>query len=319
MTLSRDYFSKPLLMTPHFSARPWGGNALREILGKNTPTDRGPIGESWELSDHPDGRSKVDGVTFGELLRTHPREMIGRDRAPEKFPILIKYIDAEGDLSVQVHPDDAWCARAGHDDRGKSECWYVMACKPDAKMVYGFREKVTADQVRAAVSDGRLTDLMNLAPIREGDFITIPPGCVHAMLGGTMVCEIQQSSNTTFRLYDWDRNPPRELHVEKSLEVSEFDPAKSPKIGHAEDGVLLDNEFFRVRLISGKRGEEFELAEDSSDCGAIVNIVEGAGGIAGVSCRRGDTLFVPAAATKPARVLAGSGEVKLLVTVSKEI
>ncbi|MBI1290061.1 mannose-6-phosphate isomerase, partial [bacterium] len=213
-TFPPRFFQQPLPLTPHFSVRPWGGTALRDVLGKELPTDRGPIGESWELSDHPDGRSRIHDTTFGELLRSHPEEMLGVHQAPEKYPILVKYIDAQGDLSVQVHPSNEWCVANGHNDLGKSECWYVMDTAPGTQVVYGYKPGTTDLQVRAAIATGTLQDLVYTHSIEPGDFLTIPPGCVHAMLSGTLVCEIQQSSNTTFRIYDWNRQPPRELHIE---------------------------------------------------------------------------------------------------------
>jgi mannose-6-phosphate isomerase len=133
-------FQRPLQLNPRFSERPWGGNRLRGFLGKDAPTNGPAIGESWELSDHADGKSivtsidsTVNGLAFGEVVRRHPQEMIGREKAPATYPLLVKYLDAADNLSVQVHPDDEWCREAGHPDRGKSECWYVIDCAPGAQ------------------------------------------------------------------------------------------------------------------------------------------------------------------------------------------
>ena len=334
-TLPLTFFQRPLRMTPHYTSRPWGGHALRNLLAKSVPEDKGPIGESWELSDHPDGRSKVEGHLFGDLLRTYPQQMLNRDHAPEKYPILVKYIDAEGDLSVQVHPDDAWCRRKGHNDRGKTECWYIMDCKPGTKVVYGYKRGVTEADVRQAIAEGRLKELLRYQRINPGDFVSVPAGCVHAMLAGTLVCEIQQSSNTTFRLYDWDRQPPRELHIEQSMEVSELDSNKLPMIkalgaiqARGVDGPermqpLLDNDFFTVQLYEVSPRCTVAKADFQNRNGLILNVVAGSGTMSGRhyqhDVRAGDTYFLPAALTVPPAVIAGEHGLRILVTESKEV
>jgi mannose-6-phosphate isomerase len=334
-TLPLRFFQQPLAMTPHFSARPWGGTALRDVLGKQTPTDQGPIGESWELSDHPDGRSRVHDSTFGELLRAYPQEMLGVSNAPRKYPILVKYLDAVGDLSVQVHPSNEWCIDHEHNDLGKSECWYVMDAAPGTKVVYGYKLGTTAAQVRAAIEAGTLESLVYYHPIEAGDFLTIPPGCVHAMLSGTLVCEIQQSSNTTFRIYDWNRKPARELHIEQAMEVSELDSLKLPPIqklgsslelinGRPDVSVcLLDNEFFRVTLFQLAPKCAVARARLTHKRGSIVNVVMGSGTLAGpgynLPLERGATWFLPAAMEIEPGVQSGKDGLRLLVTVSHEI
>lgn len=335
------FFAKPFRLSPCFSPRPWGGDSLRRLFGKPTPTSEGPIGESWELSDHPDGRSTVqlgeggEHIFFGDLLRAHPREMIGRSEAPEKYPLLVKIIDAEGDLSVQVHPDDIWCRVNGHHDRGKSECWYVLDCRPGTSVVYGFRAGVTREAVAQACGNGTLRELLVYKEIHPGSFLAIPPGCVHAMLAGTLVCEIQQSSNTTFRLYDWDRQPPRELHLEESLAVSLLDSRKLPNIQRLADKPgrmtnepvhayqLVRNEFFDVTAFDVRGGAAAPAAKLPSPTGAILSIVEGNGTLANggghVHLRRGETWFLPAAAADdPATLYGDATGMRLLRTVSLE-
>jgi len=334
-TLPLRFFQQPILLTPHFSPRPWGGDALREVLGKQVPTDKGLIGESWELSDHPDGRSMAGDRAFGELLRAYPQEMLGVEEAPSKFPILVKYIDARGDLSVQVHPSNEWCVSHGHNDLGKSECWYVMDCAPGAKVVYGYQPGTTEEQVRAAIANGTLESLVYYHPIEPGDFLTIPPGCVHAMLSGTLVCEIQQSSNTTFRIYDWNRQPPRELHIEQAMQVSELDSLKLPaiqKLGTCTKALterpdvavtLLDNEFFRVTLYQLAPNCAVARARLTHRHGAILNVVSGSGTIAATGITEklalGSTWFLPAAMEAAPGIQSGPDGLRLLQTVSKEV
>lgn len=337
MTIDPEFFRKPLLMTPHFSERPWGGERLRTTLQKDLPPEGGPFGESWELSDHPDGRSLVaaTGTPFGDLLRTHPREMIGRAHAPEKYPLLVKYIDAAGDLSVQVHPDDAWCERNNHPDRGKSECWYIMDVKDGGEVICGFLAGVRRDELQRALSEGKISSLLARVPINRGHFLAIPPGTVHAMLAGTLVCEIQQSSNTTFRLYDWDREPAREIHVEQSLQVSQFDPMKLPNMVQTSpvpgsfalkdphETVLLQNEFFQVKMLDVSPGVNAMGSAIPCSSGTILNVVLGSGTMVvdgeEFELKTGQTWYCPAKMTTAPELHAGPSGLRILRTISLEI
>lgn len=334
--LSDDLFQRPILLAPHFSPRPWGGDKLRTLLEKNTPQGNEPIGESWELSDHPDGQSLVAegspaaGIPFGELVRTRPLEMIGRDEGPALYPLLVKYIDAAGDLSVQVHPNDTWCQRHNHPDRGKSESWYVMDCPPGTNIIHGYKPGVTEEQARTAVKHGNFTSILNFRPIQPGDFIAVPPGTVHALLAGTTICEIQQSSNTTFRLYDWDRLPARKLHIDEAMQVSEFDPANLPPIqnlgpvGEEEKLIhLIETDFFLVTMFELGANQTAKRAPLTGMTGTILNIVAGqgtlqtAGGLK-TELTTGQTYFLPAA-MPPASLTAKQNGIRTLITESREI
>lgn len=300
---SRTFY--PMLMAPHFSERPWGGTRLAEELGKPVPATGGPYGESWELSDHPDGRStvangKFAGRLLGELIREMPLALCGCKNAPERFPLLIKYIDAKEDLSVQVHPSDA-TAPAG--DRGKTECWYVMSCDPGAEIIYGMPESVTAEQLREAARTGDLGPCLTRIGIEAGDFLYVPAGTVHAILAGTLICEVQQSSNTTYRLWDWNRKPERELHVEESCAVSSFG-SKTPDVIKANESApgawleLAKNDYFHVRTIAWPGGSSVEL-KSANTHGLIVNVVAGSGSWSQpdheAEClKTGQTWFIPA-------------------------
>lgn len=330
-----SYFTAPIRMKAHFTPRPWGGRKLETILGKPLPPGDEPIGESWELSAHPNGQSLVDapgteldGMVFGEALARYPQEMIGDVQAPERYPLLVKFIDASGDLSVQVHPDDAWCARNHHPDRGKTECWYIMDCPPDAKLIHGYQAGVTEEQARAALEAGNLEELLQYKKVEPGSFVSVPAGTVHAITSGLVVCEIQQSSDTTFRLYDWNRQPPRELHVDQSMEVTEWDAGKVPPIqgfGAIHEGLdqeIIQNEFFMVTMIDARKAIPFSV-----DCpaGMILNVVGGSGelrfpGAEPVHLKIGATFFLPAAMDGLQGVVAPDAEgIRMLVTKSKEI
>lgn len=335
MTVSPAFLRQPILLSPHVAARPWGGTRLRDVLGKALPSGPGPFGESWELSDHPDGLSRLahpptgGPYTFGELLRQHPRELVGREDLSGPFPLLVKYIDAEGDLSVQVHPDDAWCRATGHPDRGKSECWYVMDCTPGAEIVFGYQPGVTEAMARRALAEGTFTALLQKRPIAPGDFITIPARSVHAIMAGTLICEVQQSSNTTFRLYDWDRQPPRQLHIEESMQVSEFDPAKMPPIQRVgpiastpmeKPALLLRNEFFDVEYLDIPPGRTLPRLALPGAPGTILNVVAGAGAFgSGQEWKAGQTWFLPAILGELENLSAGPAGLRVLLSRSREL
>lgn len=322
----------PLLMHPHFSPRPWGGTRLGRVLGKDVPACE-RIGESWELSDHPNGRSRIaggpfSGVAFGDVLRQFPFPMIGAAHAPDRYPLLVKFIDAEDDLSIQVHPDDAHAAQFG--DRGKTECWYVMDCEAGTEIIFGVRPGVTADDLRKGAVDGRVEQMVARHGLAPGMFLFVRAGTVHAILGGTMICEIQQSSDTTYRLWDWNRKPERELHIEKSIDVIDWS-ASAPKPVHvARVGdlalplLLTDNEFFRVRALDVPRGDSRELPEDLLPTGAILMAVKGGGRVeaadGGVVLALGSTAFLPAACEGRARIVnTGHDAMRILLAESREL
>ncbi|OPZ09120.1 MAG: putative mannose-6-phosphate isomerase YvyI [candidate division BRC1 bacterium ADurb.BinA292] len=301
----------PLLMQPFYSPRPWGGTRLAETLHKDVPRENGPYGEAWELSDHPDGRSTVAngpyaGRLFGDLVREYPRMMCGTERVPERFPLLVKYIDAAEDLSIQVHPSDA-TAPAG--ERGKTECWYIMDCAPGAELIYGLQPGVDAERLRAAVRANRVEQVVRRIRIRPGDFVYLPPGTVHAVLGGTLLCEVQQASNATYRLWDWDRKPARALHIEESLAVADYSgqpqlkPVAVESLEATREWVtLVRNDYFEVRTA---RWEAGELSENSlpNPHGLILNVVAGQGslkveGQPPQPLRLGQTWYLPAGLTE---------------------
>lgn len=339
-----DFPKAPLALAPHFSQRPWGGARLRGTLGFDVPADGGPYGEAWTLSDHPNGRSAIAsgplaGRDFGEVLRQHPLAMIGRAEAPARFPLLVKAIDAAEDLSIQVHPDDA---RAPAGDRGKTECWYVVDCEEDALVAYGLAPGTTLDDLKQAAADGSMEERVAFFPIEPGSFISVPAGTVHAILGGTLICEIQQSSDTTYRMWDWNRKPERELHLEESwgaidLHGGGVAPGVLPPPGTvAKPLLLIENEFFRVLAVDVPPGEAVDLKDALSQEGGSVPLAESeakpailccvaGGGIAqgpegDAKLALGGCVFVPACCGGVVRIAAGpKGPLRVLVVESAEI
>lgn len=217
---------EPIFFKPAYKSVIWGGNNIAKVFNRNIEGDN--IGESWEISAHPNGLSFVDneGLTKESLLdmfnnKTNRKEIFGiHCENLDKFPILTKFIDASKSLSVQVHPNNEYANKVEHDS-GKSEVWYIMDCKENAQIVYGFKDGVTKENLRDSVE--HIKDNVKYVDVHKGDFISIPSGTIHAILDGIMLCEVQQTSDVTYRVYDWDRvdknGKPRELHKEKALDV----------------------------------------------------------------------------------------------------
>ena len=214
---------RPLLLSPAFKDYIWGGNRLKRDWGKRT--DMTPLAESWELSCHEAGPSVIAGGayagrTLGDYLAEHPEDAGTKAQNAGAFPLLIKLIDAAGPLSVQVHPDDAY-AREFEHSLGKSEMWLVLDASEGAGIYYGFKRETPLAEMRAAIENNTLTELLSWVPAKTGDCFFIPAGTVHAIGAGLMVAEVQQSSNLTYRVYDYGRvgadGKPRPLHVEKAV------------------------------------------------------------------------------------------------------
>ena len=211
---------------PVFHEKIWGGRKLETEFCYTIPD--GPIGECWAISAHPAGDCHVrDGAYAGMLLSslwTEHHELFGAAEG-DRFPLLIKFLDAAKDLSIQVHPDDTYAAKHEGGSLGKCECWYVLHADPNATIVVGQRAK-SPEEFARLVEEGRWSELLNEVPVHAGDFFQIAPGTVHAIKGGTMVLETQQSSDITYRVYDYDRvqadGTKRELHLQKSLDVIDF-------------------------------------------------------------------------------------------------
>ncbi len=276
----------PLTFEPVLRNYMWGGRRLERLYGRTLPP--GIVAESWEVSAHPSSPTTVAqgplaGLTLPEvvarlgldLLGEHSRDALDRGR----FPLLVKLLDANLRLSVQVHPDDAY-ARTHGGDLGKTEMWYVLYAEPGGEIIYGLRPGVTREAFAEAVANKALAGILRRVPVQAGDAICVPSGTVHALLSGLVVAEIQQNSDTTYRVYDWDRpgpdGRPRPLHIERALDVIDFGPAPAAPIpptpvsernGLRVDELVACDKFVveRVRLAAGTAfagecdGSTFEL------------------------------------------------------------
>lgn len=225
----------PLTFGPIYKEKIWGGRVFAELFGRELP--QGLIGESWDVAAHPHGMSVVDrgalvGQTLEELVRIYGAELLGSKGVNDqgKFPLLLKLIDAKQDLSVQVHPDDDYVRHHGREAWGKTEMWYIVHSEPGAWIIWGLRSGVTKEEFSAALQEGgqAILSCLNKVPVQPGELYPISSGLIHALGAGVVVAEVQQNSDTTYRVYDWDRvddrGQPRDLHVEQALEVIDFSP-----------------------------------------------------------------------------------------------
>ncbi|MBR4455129.1 MAG: class I mannose-6-phosphate isomerase [Solobacterium sp.] len=305
----------PFLLTPAAKDYLWGGTRLNDDF--NLGCDVDPFAEAWVCSTHPDGISGVPSLhrSLAQVLKEHPDYLgthpLKTTGGKPELPILIKLIDAKRDLSVQVHPDDAYALKY-EGQWGKSEMWYVLDAKPSSRLVYGFRRDVGNEQVRTAIERGRLQTLLNHVPIHKNDLFYIEAGTVHAIGAGALIAEIQESSNLTYRLYDYNRigkdGKTRPLHIEKALEVADLhssaEPRQPMRVLRYRNGcavellcrckyfqverILLNTEVCRDLLAYQTRANSFHALLCVEGCGSLS--YEGGG----LNFFRGDCIFVPA-------------------------
>lgn len=308
--------TKPFLLTPAGKDYLWGGNRLKTEFNKEI--DLVPLAETWECSTHPDGPSVIvtgthAGKTLAELLKEHP-EYLGKHPGTEgELPVLIKFIDAKKNLSVQVHPDDDYARKYENGQLGKTEMWYVMDAAPDAQLVYGFNHDITKEQLRQSLKDGTVEKYLQKVKIQKDDVFFIEAGTVHAIGAGALIAEIQESSNLTYRLYDYNRvgkdGKLRELHIDKALAVANLKSSSEPrqplrllkyKKGSATE-LLCRCKYFQVERYllnteSSRKLVEFQTAGDTFEvflcldgCG-VVFMEDGDS----MNFFKGDCIFVPA-------------------------
>jgi len=251
----------PIHFREIFKVKPWGGRRLETLLRKSLPPGE-PIGESWEISDHPHGMSEVDGGelagrTLRELVERDEVGLIGRRGALElggRFPLLYKFIDAADFLSVQVHPGDDYARKHEEGDPGKIEAWVVIHAEPGARIAHGLKGGATRRTLSRAIASGTVEEHLRFVEVKRGDVLVLPAGTVHAIGPGVVVAEIQENSDTTYRLYDWGRmgldGKPRELHVGKALDVIDFAGSSEPLV---RPQVLRDGDARHERLAANEK------------------------------------------------------------------
>ena len=290
--------SNILKLSPSFKDYIWGGNKLMAQYGVK---DMDRVAEAWVLSAHPDGPSYLpDGTTFADALAKMGADAVGKNSAGFKdFPQLIKLIDAQSDLSVQVHPSDEYALK-NEGQFGKTEMWYILDAEEGAGIYYGFQKDVTRAEMEEAIRTNTLTDILRFVPVQPGESYFIPSGTIHAIGKGLLIAEIQQNSNVTYRVYDYGRKDAqgntRPLHVEKALEVSDLTraaDATEPTQTVVEGGVFTEVSacsYFTVTKLEA----DGTVTIDNPDSFIAVLITKGEGTINGEKFVQYDTFFIPA-------------------------
>lgn len=300
-------------LTPAFKDYLWGGTKLRDVYGKDCDFEK--IAESWELSTHSAGESVIaggefDGLTLNQYIEKAGKEVLGKNpQAFENFPVLIKFIDAKDPLSIQVHPSDEYALEV-EKEYGKTEMWYVMDCEEGASLYFGVNRPVSKEEFRAKLEDNTILEVLNKVDVHKGDCFFIEAGTIHAIGAGTMICEIQQNSNTTYRVYDYARRGAdgklRELHVDKALDVSKLTPsdtadkqAEAKAICGGSEKLLATCKYFTTHKYEVDTAIEIDVDENSF---ASFVFLTGEGKVEGaentVEFKTADSVFVPAGVGK---------------------
>lgn len=294
-----------LKLNPVFKDYLWGGTKLRDEYGFKSSLDK--LAEGWMLSCHKDGENTVldgefEGKTLTEVVKIHPEYLGKNGNQFEYFPILIKLIDAKNDLSVQVHPDNEYAMRV-ENEYGKTECWYILDCDDDAELIYGFNRTISSDEFKERIADNTFLETVNKVKVKKGDLFFIEAGTLHAIGKGILLAEIQQNSNTTYRVYDYGRlgadGKPRELHVEKAIDVTNCTP---PTRSTNPEGELVSANGYKSQLLT--RCDLFNVEKVSvtdsyttiADENSFVSVLvtDGKGMIDKIEINKGDSLFIPA-------------------------
>ncbi len=282
---------------PLYMPRVWGGRTLENIYGRTLPDDQ-PYGESWEISDREAEQSTVAtgpfaGTSLHDLWTRHREEIFGGGLTGERFPLLIKILDARDDLSIQVHPPADVAERL--EGEPKTEMWYIAHADPGARLYLGLKQGVEIEQFEKAIADGTVEECVHALEPKAGESILIPSGRLHAIGAGLVIYEIQQNSDTTYRVYDWNRigldGKPRDLHVDESLQCIDFSDYE-PAMDHPGGNTLASCEFFKVERLELPSGAA--LANPNPDRFSIVTVVDGelrSGG--GATFQPGDFLVLP--------------------------
>lgn len=297
----------PLLLQPVFKDYIWGGTLLRDDFGKQSDFER--IAESWELSCHKDGENiitngKYAKTTLSEYIKNNPKAMGLAYNRFEDFPILIKLIDAHDRLSVQVHPNNEYALR-NEQEYGKTEMWYIVDCDEGAELLYGFKHEISREEFSRRIAENSLLDVVRSVPVKKGDVFFIEAGTLHAIGKGILIAEIQQNSNTTYRIYDYGRlgtdGNPRPLHIEKAVEVTNLTPAPPQKIYPEEDGsrLLAKCDYFTVSITKCEETVSFYSSDDSF---THILVLEGDAELCSdfgkVSISKGTSVLIPASLGK---------------------
>jgi len=293
----------PYRLRPIFKKRIWGGRKLKDVFGKELPEGE-RIGESWELADLPDDRSviangELAGLTLNEAIRKYPGQITGREDFSLPFPLLIKFLDAADILSVQVHPDEQSCKRLGKGSP-KTECWYIVEAEPGAVIYKGLKRGVTKERFVEAIEEGTVAELLQKVAVKKGECHFLPAGTAHSIGAGLLIAEIQTPSDTTYRVFDFNRvdetGRPRPLHIKEAIESIHFGPVDD-NLYVTSAGHLVDCPYFI--LDKGHQQKDCEMLI-RSDGPKVLVFLDGSGAFAAkegqiTKFKAGDCFFIPAA------------------------
>ncbi len=299
----------PLKFHPIFKEKIWGGNKIKTYLGKEYSLSN--CGESWELSGVSGNVSVVSegslkGRSLDELIAMYKGELVGEkiyEQYGNEFPLLIKFLDANEDLSIQVHPNDE-LAKERHNSFGKTEMWYILQADEGATLISGFNKNTDADEFKEKVEDGTLQEILNIERVNKGDTFFIPAGRVHTIGKGLLLAEIQQTSDVTYRIYDFDRvdkdGNKRELHIEESLDAINYEEIRDSKVLYRDDPQrvvpLVESQYFTTNKLM--LTEDFTRKNDGEAKFRIIICTEGSGKLTydggEVSLKAGEVCLVPA-------------------------
>lgn len=300
----------PMKLSSVYKDYLWGGHELERLYGK--AGDGNCTAESWELCCHPDGESivkngKFKGRELREILCSHPEYVSPHHKSEDKFPILIKFIDAKKNLSIQVHPSDDTALRE-YEEEGKAEMWYVISAAPRAFLYYGLRREISKDELKEKMEDGTICEVLNRVEVHAGDVFFIHPGTIHAIGEGTVIAEIQQNSNTTFRVYDYLRKDKdgnyRELHIDRAIEVIDRTPIVPSQVFDNNEVTLKNGklrrlfecQYFNVMRVQVDSGRIKFMCDQSTFHSLLV--IKGKGFLEWKGNRyefqAGDSIFIPA-------------------------
>ena len=293
--MAHSELSQPLVFDPIFMERIWGGRRLESDFGKRLPAHR-KIGEAWEIVDRPEAQSVVRdgplrGQTLHELWINHRSEIFGRVQDAPRFPLLIKLLDAHDKLSLQVHPPAHVAERLGGEP--KTEFWYVAKANPGAELFAGLREATSAHDFKTSITEGTVADRIHAIPVKAGDAMFLPAGRFHAIGAGNLLVEIQQNSDSTYRVFDWNRTDsngqPRDLHIDLAMQSIDFTDCK-PELAMPSGEVLVTHELFEVQKWT------IDEPRKINDHGkfAILCVLEGAIDCAGRHLQAGNFCLIPA-------------------------
>ncbi len=316
--------NKPIKLIPVFKEIVWGGNRLKSDYGFKS--DLNNIAEAWMLCARNDGDNIIDngahkGESFTEYIKNNKAVLGTKGEKYEEFPLLIKFIDAKADLSVQVHPNDEY-ARLHENSYGKTEAWYILDCDDGAELIYGFNKELTSDEFRKSIEDNTFLNYVNKVKVKKGDVFFINAGTLHAIGSGILLAEVQQNCNTTYRVYDYNRlvdGKPRELHVEKAIDVTDTvpptrggEPDTAPVTkGDATEQALCQCEFFKMDTVD--INGEYNLSVTSESFVSLL-VLNGNGSVEfngeEIALSAGDSVFLPAANS----VAQIKGNIKILIS-----